>query len=59
MGIHPRKAIPQLMFVHFKIRFQRQIRFYEHFKRFEINIIKQICYVNVFHCVETPFYGHS
>ena len=33
MGIHPPKAIPRLMFVHSKIRFQRQIRFYEHFKR--------------------------
>ena len=34
MGTHPPKAIPRLTFVHSKIRFQRQMRFYEHFKRF-------------------------
>ena len=34
MEIHLLKAIPRLMFVHSKIRFQRQMRFYEHFKRF-------------------------
>ena len=43
MEIHLLKAIPRLMFVHSKIRFQRQMRFYEHFKRFRSRYFRHIC----------------
>ena len=59
MGIHPPKAIPRLMFVLSKIRFKDKYVSTNILSAFEIDIIKHICYVGVFHIVVTPSYGHS